>query len=154
MRKAIAMKHIIPTIALLLCSAAHAAPTCLPAALALTNDPVGPVLAGYTIKPAVHVEPLIGSGVYWYCREPNGSVSPWELHTTWAALLAVGGATTVQAVHAAAPASSISGLMTRSKSCIAWCAGKGMCVNPAITDPDEKALCVALESAAAKNWPK
>ena len=137
------MKHLITTLALLLCaSTAQAAqPPCLPAVLAgYPLLPVGTPVQKNLQRPAWVVDSKGGQAIFWYCKTPAGIVA-WEYHGTLKSIAAYGGSVAVQATYAKGRDAAF-GMLTKP------------CSRTPIDDPDERFLCAEVMRRIKAEWPK
>lgn len=137
------MRTVIFSILSVAACASHAAqPDCLPAALALSTQPVGQPVARHIDRPSLFVASNHGLAAYWFCEGPNGRITYWEMHGTPKAILEAGGARVLEMLYIKDRDASLSKLSATP------------CHRADIADPDERQLCKELMDDIRAQWPQ
>lgn len=134
----------------------HAAISCMPSTLALSNTPIGKPITRNITRPALLDAPLTtGLAVSWYCEDGTF----YEFHTTPAALAAAGSLRVVQYQYISNRTAALTNLakgnscyVLNGTECYPLSATKKICVNPVVVG-DEKALCTILVKQISTESP-
>ncbi len=152
-----------------------ARPTCLPAVLALSAEPMGTPVVNNNYWPTISSLPL-GDGVaaFWYCQA-NGHIRVAEMHGTPEAIAQYGGLNALHLHykrhrddaldelrargHACADPHVKPTEVKRRTDCIALPpqidkAQSYLCLNPQVSSPQELKLCKHLLNEMAAQWPR